>query len=166
VRAALRARRQRPVLLIDAAVPGDVEAEVDAIDGAFRYGLDDLERLALEGRAGRVAAADDGWAIVDAAVAAFVADHAGRQAVPALVALRRHFDAARDEILASGRLDPAEATRRLVNRLLHEPSEALRRLAAQGGDAAAAEALLRRLFGVGGPTPPQPEGENDEESDG
>ncbi len=45
--------------------------------------------------------------------------------------------------------DPAEATRRLVNRLLHDPSDALRGLAGRAGESAAAEALLKHLFRLG-----------------
>jgi glutamyl-tRNA reductase len=149
VRRALRARRQRPILLVDAAVPRDIDPEVASVDDAFLYDLDDLERLALEGLAGRSAAAAEAWAIVDAEVAAFTAGRAERQAVPALVALRQHFEAMRDEVLARGNgIDAAEATRLLINRLLHDPSAELRRLAAEQGDPEAAEALLRRLFGL------------------
>jgi glutamyl-tRNA reductase len=149
VRRALRTRRQRPILLVDAAVPRDIDPEVASVDDAFLYDLDDLERLALEGLAGRSAAAAEAWAIVDAEVAAFTAGRAERQAVPALVALRQHFEAMRDEVLARGNgIDAAEATRLLINRLLHDPSAELRRLAAEQGDPEAAEALLRRLFGL------------------
>jgi glutamyl-tRNA reductase len=47
-------------------------------------------------------------------------------------------------------LDAEAATRLLVNRLLHAPSEVLRALAASGGEAAQTAALVRRLFRVGG----------------
>ncbi|MDA1310092.1 MAG: glutamyl-tRNA reductase, partial [Proteobacteria bacterium] len=56
VRSAVRARRRKPIFIIDLAVPGDVEPAVERIDEAFLYDLDDLERLALEGKAGRSAA--------------------------------------------------------------------------------------------------------------
>jgi len=72
---------------------------------------------------------------------------------------------ARAEVLAAGGLDAAEATRLLVNRLLHDPSEALRRLAAESGDPAAAEALLRRLFGMDDDAAPGAEEAGDEEKD-
>jgi glutamyl-tRNA reductase len=147
-RAALRARRQRPILFIDAAVPRDVDPRVAAVEAAFLYELADLERLALEGRSGRAVAADAAWRIIDAEVAAFLAGQVARQAVPAVVALRQRFETVRAEVLANGSPDAAEATRLLINRLLHDPSEALRRLAIEGGDAAGAEALLRRLFAM------------------
>lgn len=160
-RSALRARRRRPILFIDAAVPRDVATEVGGIEQAFLYDLDDLERLALEGRAGRAAAADEAWAIVDAEVAAFRLELASRQAVPALVALRRNFEAARRDVLAAGGLDAAEATRLLINRLLHAPSQSLRRLA-EGDDPADAEALLRRLFALDGEAADREENDSEE----
>ena len=74
---------------------------------------------------------------------------AERDAVPALVSLRDSFEAIRDEILAADPdADASEATRRLVNRLLHRPSEALRDMAAAGGEDPAR--MLERLFGLDG----------------
>jgi len=50
---ALRARRRAPIYFIDAAVPLDIEPQVNALDAAFVYDLEDLERLALKGRDSR-----------------------------------------------------------------------------------------------------------------
>jgi glutamyl-tRNA reductase len=153
IRQALRTRRQRPMLCIDSAVPGDIEPAVHDLDGAFRFDLGDLERLAVEGQSARAAAIDPAWAIVDAEVAAFAAGAAVRQAAPALVALRRHFEAMRDQVLAENPgADPATVTRLLVNRLLHAPSAVLRDLAGNtavddGAELVAIERLLARLFG-------------------
>jgi len=151
---ALRRRRQRPIFLVDAAIPGDLAPDIDAIDGAFRYDLDALEAVAMAGRAKREEAAKDAWRIVEQEVAAFQRARSERAAVPALAALRRHFETARALLLAEQPgLDAAEATRLLVNRLLHDPSQALRALAAAGDDVEReqAEALVRRLFNVEGP---------------
>jgi glutamyl-tRNA reductase len=125
------------------------------VDGAFRYDLDALERLAMRGRSTREAAAKDAWRIVDEEAAQFLRGRAERAAVPALAALRRRFEEERRKLLAEAPgLDAAEATRLLLNRLLHDPSESLRALAAEGGDANAdrdrAEALLGRLFRLDG----------------
>ena len=149
LRQALRRRRQKPIFVIDAAVPGDVDAAVNRVDGAYLYDLDDLERLAMQGRAAREAAARDAWAVIDEELAAFMHGHAGRQAVPAVVALRRRFEAERERALAEAGGDAEKATRLLVGRLLHSPSEVLRDLAADdtgAGDWNDAEALLKRLF--------------------
>jgi len=153
IESALKRRRQRPMYLVDAAVPGDVEPAVDRIDDAFVYDLDDLERLAMLARAGREQAAADAWKIVGAEVEAFERARGGRRAVPAIVALRDHFEAARREVLEDqGGAEAEEVTRRLVNRLLHAPSLALRQLAAEdrtGGERTLAEQVLRQLFGLG-----------------
>ena len=142
----IRARRRRPVLLIDVAVPSDIDPAVDRLDDVFRYELDDLERAAMQGRSTRAAAATAAWALVDGAVAAFLGRRAQRAAGPAIVALRRHFEAAREAVLAEHPADAAAATRLLVSRLLHEPSAGLRELAESEEDRKAAERLLARLF--------------------
>ena len=166
--AALVARRRRPMLFVDAAIPSDVEPAVNDLDGAFVYSLDDLERIALEGRSRRDEAASEAVIIVDEEIERFHRATAERSAVPAVTALRDHFERVRRDVLADlgqgsrpgqgspgqdglGQGDPAldEVTRRLVNRLLHAPSETLRAFAADNDPAAAqAEELLRRLFEI------------------
>ena len=148
VERALKARRRRPMLIVDAGVPADADPAIHRIDDAFLYGLDDLERIALSGRARREGEAEAAWTIVGEELARFGQDRAERGAVPALSALRGRFEAVRADVLAQkGGTDADEATRRLVARLLHDPSEALRGLAAEDPEAArAAEALLARLF--------------------
>jgi glutamyl-tRNA reductase len=149
VAAALRRRRTRPIFVIDVAIPPDAEPAINEVDGAFLYDLADLERAAMAGRADRAAAAGEARVIVEDELESFRARRAARRAVPAVVALRRHFERLRDEVMAGG-LDADAATRLLVNRLLHTPSEVLRDLAARQDDAAAMEALLRRLFRLEG----------------
>lgn len=148
---ALRRRRRRPVLILDAGIPADVDPAVHELEGAFVYTLDDLERVAREGRANREVAAAEAWKIVEEEVESWRRSAAERNAVPTLVALRNSFDAVREEILAANPDgDAAEVTRRLINRLLHRPSEALRELAAESGDDESnkvADAVLR-LFGL------------------
>lgn len=148
MRRALGVRRRRPVFLIDVAVPGDVEPEINELDGAFLYDLDDLERIAAMGRAGRDVAASDARKIIDEEVEKFLRRNAARDADPALTELRAHFENVRKSVLAEndGR-DVEEVTRRLINRLLHDPSVGLREMASNG-DPADGEQVLRRLFGL------------------
>jgi len=144
---ALRQRRRRPVFIIDAAVPPTVEPAVNDLDGAFLYTLDDLERAAMVGRNAREAVTAEAWAVLEDELAAFERRQAERAAVPAVTALRNHFEAVRAALLRDEPgLDAVAATRLLVNRLLHAPSEVLRALAASTGAAAESEALARRLF--------------------
>jgi len=143
---ALRKRRRKPIFLVDAGIPGDVEPAVNRLEGAFLYDLADLERVALRGRTTREQAARAARAILDEEVAGFLRGRAARAAVPAIVALRARFDEFRDGALAEAGGDAAEATRLLVNRLLHAPSEEMKGIAAEGAEWQAMEKMLRKLF--------------------
>ncbi|MFQ5763657.1 MAG: glutamyl-tRNA reductase [Rhodospirillales bacterium] len=145
---ALHRRRKRPVFLVDTSVPGDVEPAVNRIDEAFLYDLADLERVVMEGRASREQEAAEAARIVEEEIQAFLRDRAERAAVPALSELRTRFEDMRDQVLAEAGGDAEKATRLLVNRLLHGPSEVLRDEAAAG--IRAAEDVIRRLFGLSG----------------
>jgi len=146
VRAALRRRRQRPLFLVDAAVPGDIAPAVNDVEEAFLYSLDDLENVAREGRAKRDEAAAAAWTILRASVADHLRAAAARDAVPAIASLRAHFETTRARLLAEQpNLSAEEATRLLINRLLHAPSEALRAMTVAGQQP---EDLLNRLFGL------------------
>ena len=149
--AALKRRRREPIFFIDTAIPGDVDPAVARLDGAFVYDLEDLERVALEGKANRAAATEAAWRILDEELAEFLRQRAERAAVPSVAALLRHFESARAAVLAEGGTGAEEATRRLINRLLHDPSEVLRAAAAGDRDPqgrAALEAALRRVFRI------------------
>ncbi|RAU22942.1 glutamyl-tRNA reductase [Paramagnetospirillum kuznetsovii] len=143
---ALRKRRRRPIFLVDAGIPGDVETAVNRLEGAFLYDLGDLEEVALEGRAGREAAARAARGIVEEEASAYLRGRAARSAVPAIVALRSRFDEIRDAALAEAGNDAAEATRLLVNRLLHVPTEVMKDKAAEGADWQSMEKTLKTLF--------------------
>ncbi len=143
---ALKKRRRKPVFLVDAGIPGDIEPAVNRVDGAFLYDLADLEKVALEGRATRETAARAARDIVEAEAQAFIKGRAARAAVPAIVSLRARFEEAREQVLAETGEDAAEATRLLVNRLLHAPSEAMKGVASEGAEWRAMEMTLRTLF--------------------
>lgn len=133
MRRALRARRYRPVLIVDGSIPPDTDPQIERLDQVFLYRLEDVERLALENRRGRSQAAEAARAILREEVAAFRKRGAAREAVPGLVALRRRFEEEREAVLAAHpRADAAEATRLLLQRLLHAPSTAMRRIAEEG----------------------------------
>lgn len=152
--AALRKRRRRPMFFIDAAVPADVDPATADVDEVYLYNLGDLEGVALAGRAGREAARRAAWALIDEAAAAHLRDCAERGAAPAVAALRAHFEAERRRLLDEHpNIDADAATRLLVNRLLHRPSEALR-VAAGDGEQAALDLAAAALFGLRPPSPP------------
>jgi len=149
---ALSRRRHRPMLLLDLAVPRDIEPGVADLPDAFLHTIDDLERAIEDNRRSRREAAAEAEAIVDLQVARFAEamQLAGNDAP--LRTLRARGEALREEALARARRqlaagrDPAEVVEQLAhaltNRLLHGPTAALREAAA-GGDTALARAIER-----------------------
>lgn len=154
----VKARRHRPIFLIDIAVPRDVEPEVAKLDGVYLFDIDDLERVVAENLKERHKEADAAERIVEAEAAQFLAWLRAQGVVPTIKELRERFgQVARGEVertLASigGQLDErgqksvramADA---IVNKLLHTPLTTLKQ-----GDAEEAEALVaatRRLFAL------------------
>jgi len=147
VRAALKKRRHKPQFIIDTGIPGDVEPAVNRIDEAFVYETGDLERVALEGKANREFEADEAAAIVDAEVASYLRTRAERGAAPVLTALRDHFNNVRNQVLAEGDVDAARATELVINRLLDQPSRALRDAVTESR-ASETERVVNKLFGL------------------
>ena len=135
VESALRARRHRPMLMIDLAVPRDVEAEAGRLDDVFLYSVDDLGKIVQEGRDLRHGAVSKAEAIIDAGVDDFMHWLGTRAAVPTIRALRDQAERARRHEVerALRRLDQGEPpeqvlehlSRSLTNKLLHPPSHAL-----------------------------------------
>ncbi len=153
VDAAISSRRHKPIFLIDTAIPGDIDPQVERIEDAFLYNLDDLERVAMEGRAVRENESGAAWKIVEADVDAFLRGRAERTAVPALNRLRSHFDTMREQALIDAGNDAEKATRLLINRLLHAPSEVLREVAgtedgSEPRNLRELEEIIGRLFGL------------------
>ena len=166
VAAALASRRHRPMLLLDLAVPRDIESEVASLKDVFLYTVDDLERAIEGNRQGRREAARDAEAIVELQATRFVETTlaAGRQGP--LLQVRAHGERARDaalakarQQLASGR-DPREVldllAHTLTNRLLHAPTTALRE-AALSGDADLARAAGKLFPATDHEAPDDPE---------
>jgi glutamyl-tRNA reductase len=144
--AALKKRRRKPVFVVDAGIPGDVEPAVNRVDGAFLYDLADLEKVALEGRSAREQAARAAWAMLEDEVGGFLRGRAARVAVPAIISLRQRCDEIRDGVLAENPANADDATRLLLNRLLHAPTEVMKSVAADGPEWQAMEKTLRKLF--------------------
>jgi glutamyl-tRNA reductase len=89
VERALKARKQRPILMVDLAVPRDIEPEVARLDDVYLYTVDDLaERVRTAGDK-RQAAVHQAEAIVDAGVLGFAQWCAQRDTVPLIQALQR-----------------------------------------------------------------------------
>jgi len=136
---ALKARRYRPMFVVDFAVPRDVEPDASDLEDLFLYTIDDLGTIVTEGAGQRQAAVTEAEVIVARQVEAFQAWRAARGAVPAIVQLRAKADEYRTAELAKAKQrlargeDPAKVLESLatglVNKLLHHPTQALNRAA-------------------------------------
>lgn len=133
----MRRRRYKPVFLIDIAVPRDVAADVGKIENVYLYNLDDLQQAVMATRNQRSAAAEAAGKIVERHVNDFVAWHRTRMIGPLIDQLyQRSHAVAREELTRLvGKLSAVSdedkrqlegLMRRIVNKLLHDPVQALR----------------------------------------
>ncbi len=153
VRAAMRARKDRMLLLLDIAVPRDVDPAASRIASVFLHDIDALRDIVDANLELRRKAVPRVEALVEEAVRGYAAWRRGLSVVPTIKALRARFEEIREaELKANLKRVPPEAreaaerlTRSLVKRLLHTPSERLRKA---GGEAegAALSAPLREIF--------------------
>lgn len=164
---ALRARRFRPMFVVDFAVPRDVEPEAAGLEDLFLYTIDDLGAIVQEGAGQRQAAVGEAEAIIDRQVDAFRAWLEGRGAVPAIVQLRAKADAYRQAELEKARQrlangdDPEKVVEALasglMNKILHHPTQALNR--ARDAERDSLVRAVEALFPDEGIPRPEPGGE-------
>lgn len=139
---AMARRNGRGLVLVDVAVPRNIDPNVDGLAGVTRFDIDDLHAVAESNAAQRRAAVPQVEAIVREESAAFARWQAGRQAVPAIRALRAwaQATAVAEVRQALNRLPDADPqtervvrrmAHRLVNKLLHRPTVSLRAEAEQ-----------------------------------
>jgi glutamyl-tRNA reductase len=165
----MKARRQRPLFIIDIAVPRDVEASAGDLEEVFLYNIDDLQTVVQENLSRRAAEASQAEGIVSEEVNRFTAWLNSRGAVPTVVALRQRFEAVRQSELR--RLEPKlaalgpdarakvdEITRLIVEKLLINPTEQLKSISDADTVAAYSDAL-NRLFGLSAEAGEAPPGE-------
>ena len=135
-----KARRWRPIMIIDIAVPRDADPAIAKLDGVYAFDIDDLEKVVSANLSQRHQAADAAERIVAGEIAHFEAWVAAQEVVPTILALRHHFThVAESEVekllalLAKKELSAVErdhAVRRamelVIARLLHHPQMALK----------------------------------------
>jgi glutamyl-tRNA reductase len=103
VERALKARRHRPMFMVDLAVPRDIEPEVKALEDVYLYTVDDLATVVQTGQAQRQAAVAQAEAIIDAGVQSFMHWMDQRGAVPLIRQLHAQADEWRQAELARAR---------------------------------------------------------------
>ena len=158
VEEAVRARRNRPLFIIDIAVPRDVEAEAGELEQVFLYNIDDLRAIVQENLSRREAELKRADAIVAEELARFTAWLQSRRIVPTIVALRERFENVRQSELR--RLEPRlaslppdararvdEITHLIVEKLLLTPTEQLKGIGDDTSMVSYADAVSR-LFAL------------------
>jgi glutamyl-tRNA reductase len=141
VAGSLTARKGRPLLLIDLAVPRDLDPGINELSGCYLYDIDDLEAVVQETLAGREAEFARAEAIAVAEAGRFRDWLATRDVAPVIASIRERAEQIRRGELdkASGRLaglseherNAVESlTSQIVNKLLHEPIVRLKEAAA------------------------------------
>ena len=137
VESALKKRKHKPMLMVDIAVPRDIETEVNELNDVYLYTVDDLQDIIQEGLRSRQEAALQAEEIIDTEVSHFMHWLQSLNAVSTIRALRENATAQRDEeveramrLLHSGKDAKqviSEMANRLTNKLIHEPSVQLKK---------------------------------------
>ncbi len=159
----MRARRNRPLFIIDIGLPRDVEPDAGDLEQVFLYNIDDLRSIVSENLARRQEQTARAEAMVSNEVEAFVVWLRSRGTIPTVVALRRRFESIRQAELkrfesklsglspeARARVD--EVTQLLVQKLLLTPTERLKTAADEATAAQYAE-IITQLFGLAADAP-------------
>jgi glutamyl-tRNA reductase len=158
VATAMYMRRNRPLFIIDIAVPRDVEPTVGELSNVFLYDVDDLQQVVdanLEQRRREIPRVQT---IIQAEVSQFMAWFRALDVVPTIVDLRQHAERIREAEMdrALRRLDHLSErernviqalSHRLVNKMLHYPTTRLK-ARANGGEAYQYAEVVRDLFGL------------------
>jgi glutamyl-tRNA reductase len=158
VRNAVSLRSDRPLVLVDLAVPADVERDAGAVVGVRLFDVDDLRAGLDDSLASRLREVPGVEAIVEDEVESFRRRYQELEVEPLLAALRRQAEEIREQELERalrdlGDVDAATAqriehlSRSLVKKLLHEPTVRLRERAGTGDADEVADAV-RDLFGL------------------
>jgi glutamyl-tRNA reductase len=154
----LSRRRNRPMFFIDIAVPRDVDAGMNKLDGIFVYDIDDLQQAVASHVSDRRKEAERAEAIVNLEVERFQARIQTLDVVPTIVSLQDHLETIRqaeiDRVRGRlGRLTPDQEmaveamTRGIVNKIMHTPISTLK-TAARDPEATTVVELVRRLFNL------------------
>ncbi len=158
VEAALAARRHDPMFLIDIAVPRNIHPEVNEIDNVYLFNIDNLEQIVQQNLVDREREVARCTPLVEEEVQSFWKDMTPPDVTSILTQLRERLHLIGDEEVRrtlgklNGLSDPQkqevqELSRRIVNKILHPPSEALREAGADSGSRTILE-LVRKLFGL------------------
>jgi glutamyl-tRNA reductase len=153
----MAARRARPLMLIDLAVPRDIDASCAELPGVSLFDIDDLQAVVARNRKVRQAEARRAEGIIEEEIQHFAAWLGSLEVLPTLAALRAHATSIAEQVVAENAgkwesasprdLERVEAVARaIVNRLLHDPTVRMKEL--RDERVHARMALVRDLFGI------------------
>lgn len=155
----LKARRHRPLFMVDLAVPRDIASGVHALENVYAYDVDDIQKVVSENTHARGAQAARADVLLGEELGRFLHGRAVRDGVPVLAQLRKHAEqiarAEAEKTVASLGASLTERQKKsveamamaIVNKLLHTPTSRLRSVAADEGDNRLAGATAE-LFGL------------------
>lgn len=144
VESAIKKRRHKPMLLVDLAVPRDIEPEVGEIADAYLYSVDDISDVIEDNVKSRTEAAEQASSIIERGVQEYIRELRALNAVNTLRAFREKAETIRDLEVekalraldkggdASGVLESLART--LTNKLIHSPSVQMKKASADGRD--------------------------------
>lgn len=154
VERALNSRKHRPMLLIDLAVPRDIEPEVARVADAYLYTVDDISEVIEDGQKSREEAAAQAHSIIERGIEDYRKHVRSLNAVSTLKAFRSKADGIRElelqrALKALEKGDKPEAVmeslaRALTNKLIHSPSVQMKKASAEGQDELVS--LTKQLF--------------------
>jgi glutamyl-tRNA reductase len=155
VASAFRARKGRPLLLVDLAVPRDLDPAINDLDSCFLYDVDDLQAVVAETLSGRRGEAARAERLVADEAERFRAWQASLDVVPTIASLRALVEEIRDRELArvGGRLSEQErdhvesVVSQILAKLLHLPTIRMKEAAAAADGVVYAD-VVRHLFGL------------------
>jgi glutamyl-tRNA reductase len=158
-------RDGKPLLLIDLAVPRDIDPECREIEGVSLFDVDEVQAIVERNASGREAEARHAAGILDAELSRFERWLGSQEVMPTVAALRERAERIVAQVLAENatrweslsatdRERMEQMTRAIVNRLLHEPTVRLKGLADRD-DAYLQVSALRELFGLDAGTEPE-----------
>ena len=164
-------REGRPLLLVDIAVPRDIEPACRELAGVSLHDIDDVQQIVERNTTGREAEARRAERIIDAELDRFERWLASLEVVPTIAALRERGDEVVRRVLAEneGRWESLSSADRerlekmaqaIASRLLHDPTLRIRR-SAGSDDAYFHLSALRELFGLDVETEPEVEAGSD-----
>ena len=153
----MQERPERPLLLIDIAVPRDIDPACGELEGVSLYDIDDLQAVVESNLNSRAAEAPQALEIIEEEIHRFARWLGQRDTLPTIGALREHGNMLVEQVLAenAGRWESASPrdlarveaiARAVMSRLLHEPTIRLRSLREDRGHASLE--MVRELFGL------------------